>query len=55
LMARSKMKSAVKSELKGLAQDGVVVISGDVVWCGTPADDLSERTSAWCGAGYSSV
>ena len=46
LMARSKMTStAVKAELKGLSQDGVVVISEDVVWCGTPADGSTGSTS----------
>jgi hypothetical protein len=46
LMARSKMTStAVKAELKGLSQDGVVVISEDVVWCGTPADGSTGGTS----------
>ena len=37
--------TAVKAELKGLSQDGVVVISEDVVWCGTPADGPRESTS----------
>jgi hypothetical protein len=46
LMAHSKMNStAVKAELKGLSQDGVVVISEDVVWCGTPAGGPRESTS----------
>ena len=31
--------------MKGLSQDGVVVISEDVVWCGTPADGPRESTS----------